>query len=485
MRMPPTRTLSLAFISLLATLALSAQERRANPGLPPLIYPWLVPADRVPVPRAALERFEAGGIPIRARVEPSSSSLEATLLIRTHDLSPAVQLALAYQLRFGGGAEFDGPTFSAELARVGAERQVEVFADHLELTLRGPASPVPAGKGQTISTLELLAAVVSSSSSSEPLLSRTQEELRATLGVRQADPLTVTLDRIRQMVFQSHPYALGLKLSDLENLDAERLATAQKSALSPSRCMLAITSPLESALLKPLIEQTFAGWNGGGLPDRVSLPPLLEAASIQTLASPNSRMVVGTGRMVLPGNPQERAIARILAQVIASGLQRITPERELFRVGARLEEHADAALLWAWVEGTVPGNTEALLRQELARVGQGQLVVPEIEAARAHALAALLAPLQGMPRWIRGEARLELLRGPQTPETGLALDVEQLKLVPPSAVADMGRALFGTGAVALVLTSPAGSALPDVAPAPAQAAPAAPAPAEAEHGGGH
>lgn len=463
---------------LLATAALSAQERRANPGLPVMIYPWQVPADPIPVPRLSLERFDMAGIPVRARVEPSSNTLEATLLIRTPDLSPAAQLALAFQLRFGGVATYDGPTFSAELARVGAERNVEVFADHLELTLRGPATPIPAGDGQTISTLELLAALASASSSTPLLLSRTQEELRQTLALRQADPLTISLDQLRQLVFQTHPYALGLKLADLENLDAERMTSEQQKALTPARCLLAVTSPLESALLKPLIEQAFGGWSGGNIPDRVSLP-LLEAASVQTLTSPDSRMVVATGRMVLPGNPQERATARILAQAIANGLQRINPERERFRIGARLEEHADAALLWAWVEGTAPGNTEALLRQELARVGQGLLVPIEVETARAHAISHLLEPLQGINRWVRGEARLELLRGPQTPETGLALELELLKSIPAPAVADMGRALFGTGAVGLVMTMPGGSALPALAPSAEKAAEkAAEAPAE-------
>lgn len=474
----------------LGSLALAQPARRPNPGVPAPVMPWNIPPDLVAVPRPVVERMEVGGLQVRARIEPQHKVFEATLLVRTAGMSAASRLALTHTLRYGGAEGLEGAKFGEMLARMGAELEVSAQADQLELTVRGGIEPVVIGEGQSSHPLLLLGQLVKAPANSDVLLGRTRESMQHLLSTRRSDPLTVGLDQLRSMVFQEHPYATQLRPGEIEALELDGLKALHSEVFSPSRSILTVTSPLDASLVKGLVEQAFAGWEGAVGLERLSLPKPLDAAAVQTLPSPSAKMVVVAGRMVVPANPLERAASRVLASALEASLQRSIPDRERLRAGARLEEHGDAAFLWTWVEGASPASTDAILRQELARAGQGGLVPREIEYARARALSEVLRPLTSTEGFIRANARLELLRGVQPAEGGVSAEIEMLRALPPSAVADMGRALLGRGALAIVMVVPEGTvvgsapfSLPRVVAPASAVAPTEGAPANAAGAG--
>lgn len=464
----------------MGSLALAAPARRANPGLPAPVMPWNIPADPVAVPRPSLERLDAAGMPLRIRVEPQARSMSATLMARTPPLTGAGRLALSYALRYGGTKSLEGPVFGALLGQLGMAMSVEVYPDQLELTLRGPAQVMRLGENE-VGLLDLLAQRVRTPAFSEALLTQTREALQEIIGKRRSDPLLAGLDQLRSLLFQQHPYALSLGPADAEGLDLKILESLHTGTFVPSRCLLVVTGPLDGAGVKALTEKAFAGWEGAAATERPPLPRPQESSSVQTLPSPDARMVALAGRIVVPANPMERAATRVLATALEAALQRSVPEPGNFRVGARLEEQGDASMLWGWVEGANPGSTDAILRQEILRLGQGGLQPREIEYARARAIAELMRGMTLTEGLVRGNARLDLLHGPQPPDAGIAAELEMLKTLPPTAVVDMGRALLGRTAVAIVVVAPEGiklgaapmlepTVLPGGAPAAVQAA---------------
>lgn len=440
------------------TLTLAAQNRRPNPGLPAMIFPWNVPPDPVAVPRPTLERLEAGGMPVRVRVESQARTMSATLMARTPPLTGAGRLALAYALRFGGMEGQEGPAFDALLGQLGMRMSVAVSPDALEVTFTGTPQTVLAGD-KDVDLLGLLAQRLRNPAFSDELLSRLKGNMQQTLSNRRNDPLLAGLDQLRTTIFQDHPYGMALAHKDAEGLDAKILEELHASTFVPSRCVLSVTGPLEGASVKALAEKAFEGWSGSASGERPGLPRPQESSSVQTLPSPDQRMVAVAGRMVVPANPMERAATRILATALEAALQRSAPEPGRFRVGARLDEQSDASLLWGWVEGANPSSTDAILRQEVVRMGQGGIQPREIEYARARAIAELLRGMTDTASLMRGNARLDLLRGPQPPDAGIAAEIELLKSLPATAVIDMGRALLGRTAVAIVFVAPEGMKL--------------------------
>ncbi|MEJ0037911.1 MAG: pitrilysin family protein [Gammaproteobacteria bacterium] len=206
------------------------------------------------------------------------------------------------------------------------------------------------------------------------------------------------------MLPAAHPYTRPMSgfgpLSHLERLTRDHIVQFHDRVFRPQGATLVVAGDTTMAEIKPLLERSFAGWQGAGLPS-IAVPPVAAPAgtSVYLVDRPDTPQSIVAAATLFPFIEPENAFPsrymnRILGGNFSSRINMNLREEKHWCYGASTEWHRNRgpqfyiAKSAVQIDKTAPSMAE--IRKEIADItGVRPVTIQEVEACRRNDLLQL------------------------------------------------------------------------------------------------
>src|SRR5919199_3241623 len=269
---------------------------------------------------------------------------------------------------------------------VGAQLSADTSSDYFLLSLKTVSADWP-------EILQLAGQIVRKPSFPEAEVELEQHLTIQDIRSQKEQPFSVGFDRLRQVMYQDHPYALSLlgteaTASGLLRADLELF---HQTYFRPDHMVISIAGRVTPEDAVKHVEQVFGDW----LPTQTPLtpPPLpsLISQPCQVMTPQDTQQsIVMLGYLASPVQDPDYATLKLLNTYLGNGLSsrlfvELREKRGLaYDVSAFYPTRQSASTFVVYM-GTAPDNTEiaiAGLRKEVERIGSTRLSIDELQAAK-------------------------------------------------------------------------------------------------------
>lgn len=269
---------------------------------------------------------------------------------------------------------------------VGASLGADSAADYFLMSLKTVSADFE-------EMLELMAEIMRSPSFPEAEVEL--ERRQAIQGIRsmQEQPFSVANAQLREMMYQSHPYALsnlGTEAS-VSQLQRQDLQQYHQTFFRPDQLVVCIVGRIAPDRAVELVEQYFGDWQipPAALP-QLDLPKVIPNPHQKVTIQETQQAIVMLGYLATAVNSPEHVALRLLNTYLGNGLSsrlfvELREKRGLaYEVSAFYPTRLDASQFVVYM-GTAPDNAAIAvegLQQEVDRLSQTLLTDGEMEAAK-------------------------------------------------------------------------------------------------------
>lgn len=404
----------------------------------------------------------SNGLSLRVARHPAAPVASAVLMVPGGVSSDPPdrrgRAALLADLLDEGTGSLDAPGFSAAVADIGADLEIEAGAEATLLGITSLSRVLPDALG-------LLAAAATRPALREPDLERVRTLRLERLRQLQDQPAALAERAFARLTFGAHPYGNpGLGSAEaLRAIRPDELRTLHADVYRPGRATLIVVSDWSVDAMHQACRAAFAEWiPGAASPDASDLPGLeLAPPARSTVVVPRpgaaqSELRIGHVCAVSRRSPDYHAalvLNAVLGGQFVSRLNLNLRERRGLTYGVRsafdLRRHAGAFAVQTSVhtEGTVTALEE--ITREIAGVIEAQPVQSD-ELALAQASLTLGYPrsFETAQQVVRALAQLALH---DLPDDHYARFVPAVSGVDAAAVQDVARRHLQPGALATVV----------------------------------
>nr|WP_186814213.1 pitrilysin family protein [Pseudonocardia asaccharolytica] len=351
----------------------------------------------VPLPAVATQTLRSG-LRVLAAHRPGVPMVEVRLRVpfagdeREH---PARAELLSSTL-FTGTAARDRVTIDDELAAVGADLDVGVDPERLQIVGSGLAAGLPA-------VLGVLADVLTGAAYPDAELARERDRLVERIIVARAQPRTIAREALQRKRFGDHPIVREMPAGpDVAAVEAEQVRALHAAALVPGGSTLVLVGDIDPQAAIAQVEQALGGWTADHPARELALPPALVPGDLELVHRAGA--VQSQLRLSAPALPRadERYAALQLANLVFGGyfssrlVENLREDKGYtYHASSGVEFVPGGAVLGVETDTATGVTAPALLecRYELGRLSMVPPTAEEVEAARRYAIGSLLISL--------------------------------------------------------------------------------------------
>lgn len=268
-----------------------------------------------------------------------------------------------------GTTELSSMEIAQQVESVGANLSADAATDYFLLSLKTVTSDFA-------EILELAGQLLRS-----PIFPEEQVELERRLTVQhirsqQEQPFTVAFDKLRQAMYQNHPYAssgLG-KAETVSGIRRSDLQEFHQTYFRPDNVVISISGKIKIDAAVALVEKVFGDWRSPSTPvPTLKLPALKSQPDTHKIPQPTQQSIIMLGYLAPPVHSADYTALKLLSTYLGNGLSsRLFVElREklglAYEVSAFYPTRIEPATFVAYI-GTAPENTALALSKLQAEV---------------------------------------------------------------------------------------------------------------------
>ena len=285
-----------------------------------------------------------------------------------------------------GTTQLSSMEIAQQVESVGANLSADAATDYFLLSLKTVTSDFS-------EILSLAAEILRS-----PIFPEEQVELERRLTLQhirsqQEQPFTVAFDKLRQAMYQNHPYASS-GLGWIETVSGIRRSDLQEfhqTYFRPDNVVISISGKITADAAVALVEKVFGDWRSPSSPvPTVKLPALKSQPDTHKISQPTQQSIIMLGYLAPPVHSADYTALKLLCTYLGNGLSsRLFVElREklglAYEVSAFYPTRIEPATFVAYI-GTAPENTAlalSKLQAEVELVCDRQLSQEDLQTAK-------------------------------------------------------------------------------------------------------
>ncbi|MFC5992822.1 M16 family metallopeptidase [Pseudonocardia hispaniensis] len=374
----------------------SAEEiGRTAQGPRPL--PPLRQSRPVPLPAVVTEVLPSG-LRVLAAHRPGVPMVEVRLRVpfAGDEREHSARAELLSSTLFTGTAARDRVAIDDELAAVGADLDVGVDPERLQIVGSGLAAGLPA-------VLEVLADVLTGATYPEAEFARERDRLVERITVVRAQPRMIAREALQRKRFGEHPIVREMPTGpEVVAVEADQVRALHAAALVPGGSTLVLVGDIDPQAAIAQVEQALGGWTADHPVRELAPPPAPVPGDLELVHRAGA--VQSQLRLSAPALPRvdERYAALQLANLVFGGyfssrlVENLREDKGYtYHASAGVEFVPGGAVLGVETDTATDVTAPALLetRYELGRLAVVPPTAEEVEAARRYAIGSLLISL--------------------------------------------------------------------------------------------